>query len=446
MSKLVTYKLGDICNVTDYVANGSFAALNENVEYLDTKNYAVMIRLVDYKSNWKSSLLYTTKKSYEFLKKSSLNPGDVVIANVGANAGTIFRVPNLGMPMTLAPNAVACFPKELNILDRDFLYYYFLSSNGQWSISTILGGSAQPKFNKTDFRSLELSVPAIDDQKAISHILGTLDKKIELNKKTNKSLEDIAKGLFKSWFIDFDPVRAKAEGRSTGLPDEISDLFPDSFEDSELGEIPYTWRIYSLKELSSYLSRGISPKYCEQGEGVRVVNQKCIRDGMIDFSKARNHDPLLKKIEGREIQKFDCLINSTGVGTLGRVAVTPDIEEKSVIVDSHVTVVRGKNIEQSLFLTMLLLQRQGEIESLGEGSTGQTELSRKILGDLEIIFPSEKLINQFFISSLSLFKRKWLNEKITLKLCELKDTLLPKLISGELRIPDAEKIILEAGI
>ena len=241
MSEFQAIKVGDACVVTDYVANGSFQSLRENVKYLDEEGYAAMIRLVDYNSQWKAPLLYTTKESFDFLSKSRLRPGDVVISNVGANAGTVFRAPDLGLPMTLAPNAVACFPKDERVITRDFIYFYFSSILGQWGISSIIGGSAQPKFNKTDFRSLEISLPPIAEQKAIAHILGTLDDKIELNRKTNETLEAMAKALFKSWFVDFDPVGAKAEGRSTGLPDEISDLFPDSFEDSELGEIPSGW-------------------------------------------------------------------------------------------------------------------------------------------------------------------------------------------------------------
>jgi len=249
-----TRTVGDLFTVTDYVANGSFQSLSENVTYLDKQDYAVMVRLVDHNSQWKSPLLYTNRESYTFLRKSSLESGDIVIANVGANAGTVFRAPDLGIPMTLAPNSVACFPKDEKQIDRDFAYFYFSSPYGQWSISSILGGSAQPKFNKTDFRSLEIATPPIAEQKAIAHILGTLDDKIELNRKTNETLEAMAKALFKSWFVDFDPVRAKAEGRSTGLPPEISDLFPDSFEDSELGDIPSGWEVAELGTVSTFLN------------------------------------------------------------------------------------------------------------------------------------------------------------------------------------------------
>ena len=89
---------------------------------------------------------------------------------------------------------------------------------------------------------LRARIPPPREQRAIAHILGTLDDKIELNRRMNETLEAMARALFKSWFVDFDPVRAKAEGRDPGLPKPLADLFPDSFEDSELGEIPKGWR------------------------------------------------------------------------------------------------------------------------------------------------------------------------------------------------------------
>ena len=105
-------------------------------------------------------------------------------------------------------------------------------------------GSAQPSLNRK-LHSIRSSrhVPPLAEQRAIAHILGTLDDKIELNRRMNETLEAMARALFKSWFVDFDPVRAKAEGRDPGLPQPIADLFPDRFEDSELGEIPAGWKV-----------------------------------------------------------------------------------------------------------------------------------------------------------------------------------------------------------
>ncbi len=98
-------------------------------------------------------------------------------------------------------------------------------------------------------KNIEVSYPPLPEQRAISHILGSLDDKIEVNRRMNETLEATARAIFKSWFVDFDPVRAKAEGRPTGLPDDITALFPDSFEDSEMGEIPKGWEVVPLPEI-----------------------------------------------------------------------------------------------------------------------------------------------------------------------------------------------------
>jgi len=110
------------------------------------------------------------------------------------------------------------------------------------------GTSGRQRVPTESLAHLTVRIPPLSEQKAIAHVLGTIDDKIELNCRMNETLEAMAKALFKSWFVDFDPVRAKAEGRCTGLPDEISALFPDSFEDSELGEIPSGWGVKRLEE------------------------------------------------------------------------------------------------------------------------------------------------------------------------------------------------------
>jgi type I restriction enzyme S subunit len=109
-------RISDIAEVTDYVANGSFESLRNNVTYHNGAGYAVLVHLVDHNAGWKGKFVYIDKSSYSFLKKSALKPRDIVIANVGANAGTVFRVPNLDNPMTLGPNAILCRPKDVDVL------------------------------------------------------------------------------------------------------------------------------------------------------------------------------------------------------------------------------------------------------------------------------------------------------------------------------------------
>jgi type I restriction enzyme S subunit len=146
----------DICQATDYVANGSFASLKENVTYVNKEGgYAVLIRLVDYNRNFEDEYVWVDKRGYEFLKKSKLFGGEIIISNVGANAGTVFRVPKLGEKMTLGPNSIMLVPNNFS----HFLYCFFISRYGQENLNGIRSGSAQPKFNKTAFRSIKLIVP-----------------------------------------------------------------------------------------------------------------------------------------------------------------------------------------------------------------------------------------------------------------------------------------------
>ena len=273
-------------------------------------------------------------------------------------------------------------------------------------------------------------------QRQIAATLDSFDDRITLLRETNATLEAIAQALFKSWFVDFDPVRAKMEGRTPeGMDEATAALFPDGVEASELGEVPRGWRVATLDSVCSYLNRGLSPKYLETG-GVLVLNQKCIRDFSVDYGKGRRHDPSQRKIDGREVAVGDVLVNSTGVGTLGRVAQVLQLPE-AAIVDSHVTVVRAGPALSWPYLGQFMARKQPEIEAMGEGSTGQTELSRAKLAGMSILVPSAATLNAFEGVVIPLKRRIAINESKSKTLATLRDTLLPRLISGQLRLSEA---------
>jgi len=138
--------------------------------------------------------------------------------------------------------------------DPEFVYYLLLNNTDY--LKQHAAGSTFQELSGGTLKSLEFLMPPLPEQKGIAHILGTLDDKIELNRRMNETLEGIARTIFKSWFVDFYPVRAKAEGRDTGLPKEIDDLFPDGFEDSVLGEIPKGWTVSTLKDKASKIQYG----------------------------------------------------------------------------------------------------------------------------------------------------------------------------------------------
>lgn len=329
--------------------------------------------------------------------------------------------------------------------ESDDLFAYYLARSPdfrRYAIGQMEGTSGRQRVPTVAVENFTTRLPLLSEQRAIAHVLGALDDKIELNRRMNETLEAITLTIFKSWFVDFDPVRAKASGESPesichrlGLTPDCLDLFPQRLaDDSELGEIPEGWDVKRLDKITSYLSRGISPKYIVGG-GVLVVNQKCVRDGRVDLSKARRHDPAQRNIADRFLEVGDVLVNSTGVGTLGRVAQVLGIQEPT-IVDSHVTVVRANSDLVSWnYLGVALQRRQAEIEALGEGSTGQTELSRARLAALPVLLPPKPLRDHFDEVVLGLRFQTKRNDEQNLTIASVRDTLLPKLISGELRVP-----------
>ena len=133
-------------------------------------------------------------------------------------------------------------------------------------LSQLAAGTTQKNLLLKDFRSFRVKIPGFGEQRAIAHILGTLDDKIELNAAMNETLETMARALFKSWFVDFDPVRVKAEGRDPGLPKPLADLFPARLVDSELGDIPEGWKVRSLDEIACFLNGLALQKYPPVGE------------------------------------------------------------------------------------------------------------------------------------------------------------------------------------
>ena len=343
-------------------------------------------------------------------------------------------------------------------LDESYFVYYLLSSLGLENMNT---DAAVPGLNRDNAHRLEIKIPnSIEKRINLVEPLIKLDQKIHLNNQINQTLESIAQALFKSWFVDFEPVRAKIVAKQEGNDPELAAmcvisgksevelhqmaeddfaelqataaLFPDEFVESELGEVPKGWTLTLLKDVTTELRRGISPKYTEEPNGAIVINQKCIRNHTINFSLARKHDSSKRKIDGRELQIGDVLVNSTGVGTLGRIASVRYLDSITVV-DSHVTVVRANDKKVSrAYLQGLLLENEKFIEASGAGTTGQTELRKEVLQDIKFPNPAVAL-HQQFDSIIYKINQEIANlEKMNISLSHVRNTLLPKLLSGEL--------------
>jgi type I restriction enzyme S subunit len=428
--------LSEVAVVTDFVANGSFESLRLNVQYRNSPDYAVLVRLVDHNSAWNGGYVYVDEPSYRFLKKSSLIPGDVVIANVGANAGTVFRVPELDRPMTLGPNAILCRPQNNELL-REYLYYYLVSNAGSNSIQSIITGSAQPKFNKTDLRNLQIPLPPLPEQRRIAKILGDLDDKIELNRKMNETLEQIARALFKSWFIDFDPVRAKMDGRMPeGMDADTAALFPSRLVESELGLVPEGWEVKALGDVVDVV-KGRSYRSSELAESdTALVTLKSFLRGGGYRSDG------LKPFTG-EYKANQCVLPGELVVALTDVTQAADVIGKPAIVRGDnrfvklvasldVGIIRPQSMHVSTpFLYCLLLTDDAKAHMYSHTSgTTVLHLSSNAIPSMLSVFPPQQIGECFAVTANATFQQIESNEYQSRTLASLRDTLLPQLMRG----------------
>ena len=165
---------GEVCEVTDYVANGSFATLRENVSYRQEPDYAVLVRTIDLSNNFDGDKVYIDDKAYKFLSKSSLFGGEIIINNIGAGVGQTFRCPYLKEKMSLGPNSIL-----VRTPNNDFYYYWFNSIYGQNAMMKVVTPGAMPKFNKTGFKTITIPLPSLSDQQRIVSILDTFEASIQ---------------------------------------------------------------------------------------------------------------------------------------------------------------------------------------------------------------------------------------------------------------------------
>lgn len=308
-------------------------------------------------------------------------------------------------------------------------------------------GATMPNLNEGIIRSFSLRLPPPSEQAAIAHTLGTLDDKVALNSRMSQTLEAIARALFKSWFVDFDPVRAKAESRDPGLPGHVADLFPDSFEESELGQIPRGWMVTRVGREAYVIDCLHTKKPERHAEGYPLLQLSNIRDdGTIDLAEAFLISPsdYRQWISRMEASPGDCVI--TNVGRVGAVGQIP--ADTRAALGRNMTGVRCTDrfpFPTFLIECLLSVAMRQEIESKVDSGTILDALNVRSIPALRFIRPSdETLLHHFERLVRPMRRRMELQLAESRVLASLRDTLLPALISGEIRIADAERAVREA--
>ena len=345
----------------------------------------------------------------------AVDDGDIVIASSGNTYGKVGRISAKDLPVMMNTSVIRLRSADKCRLDEDFLYAFLRSDLFRNQMEAFVTGSAQPNFGPSHLKQMVMPLPPLPVQLRIAGILSAYDDLIKNNQRRIKILEEMAQSLYREWFVHF---RFPGHDKVGMVP-------------SPLGLIPQGWEVKKLGDLTTILSRGISPTYDDEGGDSTVINQKCIRNQRLSLEPARRQSKPIP--QDKRIRFGDVLINSTGVGTLGRVAqVYEDLDQCTV--DTHVTIVRPKADTDVDFFGCALLLKQEDFERLGIGATGQTELSRAAIGEVKISIPPESLQKRFGTLAHSMRTAANTLSKQTENLRRSRDLLLPRLLSGQVHL------------
>ncbi|MFO1292313.1 MAG: restriction endonuclease subunit S [Rubrivivax sp.] len=327
----------------------------------------------------------------------------------------------------------------------EFVVAYFKTPKGRHQLLANTSQVGVPSIAQpvTYLRTIEIPLPPLPDQRAIAHILGTLDDKIELNRRMSETLDQQARALFKSWFVDFDPVRAKAEGRDPGLPKPLADLFPERLVDSEIGEVPQGWEVKPIGDLADVVG-GSTPKteraeYWEGGSHHWVTPKDLsgLATPVLLDTERKITDAGLAQIGSGVLPKGTVLLSSRA--PIGYLAIA----EVPVAVNQGFIAMKPRPGTSNLFLLRWARAAHDEIVSHANGSTF-LEISKSGFRPIRTVAPSSAVMDAFDRISRPMYRKVVEQERESRTLAALRDTLLPKLISGELRVKAAERFIAQA--
>lgn len=416
MSEWKVYKISEIGKVV----TGKTPSSKNPEEWGTLVAFVTPTDFDSYNKSIEGSIRYLSECGAKVFNTKLLPIDSVIVTCIGSQMG---KVALNKVPCVTNQQINSIIPNEN--FNADFIYY-IISSMQDYLRNLATGGSTMPIVNKSDFENIKISAPSLPTQTAIAEILSSLDEKIELNNKINQELETLAQTLFKQWFVDFE------------FPNENGEPYKSSggeMVDSELGEIPKGWLVKRLDEISSEITRGYTTKYVEKSSIINL-NQKVNRGVHLDKSNFKYYPNDTVVPENKFARQKDILINSLGQGTLGRIHFYKE-NSTNVVIDQHITILRGNNeqfLPEILYLMLTFNSNQKRLEEMVTGSTGMLMLNINKIREFKVIVPPiehQKSLNNNFVPSFENINCNILENE---QLSSLRDTLLPKLISGELEI------------
>lgn len=376
-----------------------------------------------------------TPQMYEKWMPNKLQANDVLLTSEAPLGETAF----------LRDGGNYCLGQRLFALRADsskvhprFLYYLLRSPNTRHAIEARATGTTAQGIRQSELVKVEVELPPLPHQEAAAQLLGCLDDKIEVNRRMNETLEGIARAIFKSWFVDFDPVRAKMEGRDPyGIEAEVAALFPDSFEESELGLIPAGWEVKKLADLCT-TQYGYTTSAVDEPVGPKFLRVKDINKLPWVVWASVPHCA----INDEEMLKYALTRGDVVVARMadpGKVAIIED--HVNAVFASYLVRLKTRSLAWAYFVHGFL--KSDLYAEYTEGAiTGsvQKNMNARVIVDAQLIVPADAVVDAFLSAILPLREKLALNLRESAVLAELRDALLPKLVSGELQIKDVEKI------
>jgi type I restriction enzyme S subunit len=422
-------RLGDVCAKIGsgatprggsdvYLSSGPFALIRSQNVYNDGFHH--------------DGLAYIGEQHASELTNVEVLEGDVLLNITGDSVARACQVDPRVLPARVNQH-VAIIRPDPGKLDPRFLRYFLVSPEMQATLLSWAGsGGTRNALTKAMIESFEVPVPEdIGEQRAIAHILGTLDDKIELNRRVSETLEAMARALFKSWFVDFDPVRAKAEGRDPGLPRPLADLFPSRLVDSELGEIPEGWEAGRLGDVAEHSRRGAKPESIDAHVPYIALEHMPRRSiTLSEWSAA----------DGLESNKFAFEKGEILFGKLRPYFHKVGVAPINGVCSTDIVVVTPR--PPAWFGFVLGHVSSAEFVEYTDAASIGTKMPRTRWADMacyEVVLPPEPVAGAFTGLVQPSVERMIAGIHETRALAALRDALLPKLISGELRVSDVAR-------
>ena len=354
-------------------------------------------------------------------------PG-VTVGRSGASFGVVSY-----SPVDYWPLNTALYVTDFHGNDQRFAYYFLK----HFDFRSFNSGSAQPSLNRNFIHPIPVVVPPLPEQHAIAHVLGTLDDKIELNRRMNETLEAMARALFKSWFVDFDPVRAKMEGRDTGLPQDIADLFPDRMVDSEMGEMPEGWHVSSLGDVAALRRKGIDP--AREASDTPYIGLADMPRGSIALTEWGKTGSVFSR---KSAFKAGDILFGKLRPYFHKVGIAP----VDGLCSTDIVVLAARKPKWSAFV-LACVSSSAFVAHTSQIATG-TKMPRtswQAMRRYELCRPTDTIGSEFQRLVSPMLRRIVGNIHESRALAALRNTLLPKLISGQIQLGEVASITGEMG-